>query len=63
MELGSTLRDEEGWSVTEKRMLRRIFCLRGRERQEDESWRKVHKEEFQTLYFQKIFSPCPNKEG
>jgi hypothetical protein len=42
MEIGSTLRDEDGWNIAENRMLRQEW--------EGESWRKVHTEKFWISY-------------
>jgi hypothetical protein len=59
MEIGSTLRDEDGRIVAENRMLRGIFCLRGRQGWECEIWREVHKEEVRITYFsQNIIRVC-----
>jgi hypothetical protein len=41
------LREEHGLSVFENRVLRRIF---GPKREEDGSWRKLHNDEFHSLY-------------
>jgi hypothetical protein len=42
-----TLREEHRLRVSKNRVLRRIF---GREREEDESWRKLHNDELHSLY-------------
>jgi hypothetical protein len=43
-----TLREEHRLRVFENRVLRRIF---GPKREEDGSWRKLHNDELQSLYF------------
>jgi hypothetical protein len=42
------LREEHSLRVFENRVLRRIF---GSEREEDGSWRKLHDDELQTVFF------------
>jgi hypothetical protein len=42
-----TLREEHRLSVFENRVLRKIF---GPKREEDGSWRKLHNDEFHSLY-------------
>jgi hypothetical protein len=42
-----TLKEEHGLTVFENRVLRRIF---GTKREVDESWRKLHNDEFHNLY-------------
>jgi hypothetical protein len=41
------LREQQGLRVFENRILRRIF---GTKREEDGSWRKLHNDEFYSLY-------------
>jgi hypothetical protein len=55
-----TLREEHRLRVFENRVLRRIF---GPKREEDGSWRKLHNEEFHSLYLHRILLGWLNQGG